>query len=37
MHFLDISQLTAEQILEIFELTDQLRYRSPEPYLQEKR
>ncbi|WP_200905956.1 hypothetical protein [Paenibacillus sp. IHB B 3415] len=33
MHFLDISQLTAEQILEIFELTDQLRYRSPEPLL----
>lgn len=36
MHFLDIGQLTAEQILEIFELTDQLRYRSPEPLLDGK-
>lgn len=36
MHFLDITHFTSEQILEIFELTDQLRYRTSEPLLQGK-
>lgn len=34
MHFLNINQLTSEQILDIFELTDRLRLSKPEPLLE---
>lgn len=36
MHFLNINQLTSEQILDIFELTDRLRLRKSEPLLADK-
>lgn len=36
MHFLNINQFTAEQILDIFELTDRLRLRKSEPLLEGK-
>lgn len=36
MHFLNISQLTSEQIHDIFELTDRLRFGNPEPLLEGK-
>ncbi|WNS45614.1 ornithine carbamoyltransferase [Paenibacillus sp. MMS20-IR301] len=36
MHFLNIDSLTAAQILEIFDLTDQLRSRTAQPLLQGK-
>lgn len=33
MHYLDIRHFTSEQIMDIFELTDQLRYRTSQPLL----